>query len=200
MKNTIKVLFALFIVVGFSSCLKDNSYEPYDAQAMLEKEAPILKEYVETTEGLEGAILHETGIWYKIVQEGLQPEEKGYYNYVVNSDGNFTEHIIFIANYEGKLVSNGVEFDKAEEFKNSVFGVIEGWKIGFLPKNVVNDEGKVFEIGGITERGLQQGSKIRLIIPSPYAYGPKAQGKVPANSPLDFTIEVLKVERPTSTQ
>jgi FKBP-type peptidyl-prolyl cis-trans isomerase FkpA len=201
MKNSVKILFALLITVGLSSCLKDNSFEPYDGPAMLKKEAPILKEYIETTPGLEGAIWDSTGVWYKIIEEGISSDELGFYEYKLNSSKQIEAPQITVI-YEGKLVSNGTVFDKSDKVEGVEFllgTLIDGWKIGFYPK-AIEHEGKTYKVGGLTELGLQQGAKIRLIIPSPYAYGPNNPGKVPANSPLDFTIEVLKVAATTSTQ
>lgn len=40
---------------------------------------------------------------------------------------------------------------------------------------------------------IQKGGKIRLIIPSGYAYGPYPKSGIPANSVLDFDIELLNI-------
>ena len=40
---------------------------------------------------------------------------------------------------------------------------------------------------------IQKGGKIRLLIPSGYAYGSQAQTQIPGNSILDFTIELIDV-------
>ncbi|MEJ6980645.1 FKBP-type peptidyl-prolyl cis-trans isomerase [Pedobacter sp. P351] len=52
-------------------------------------------------------------------------------------------------------------------------GVIAGWQIG-VPL-------------------IQKGGKIRLFVPSVYAYGQQSQGSIPANSILDFDIDLLDV-------
>lgn len=205
MKNSIKVLFVLLLAGGMMSCLKSNPYDIYDPQAIFDKETPILKTYVETTESLAGAELDTvTGIWYKMIEDGVSSSDSSFYTYKVNSSG-FVEAPIVTVKYEGKLVSNGVVFDKNDEaagMKNSLGGFIDGWKIAFLPKKVKDDAGKEYKmesligLPGLTELGLQKGSKIRIILPSPYGYQNREQQKIPANSPLDFTIEVLKVESP----
>lgn len=201
MKNSVKILFALLITVGFSSCLKDNSFEPYDDQAMLKKEAPILEEFVKTTPGLEGAILDSSGIWYKIIEEGVSEGDEGFYPYKLNSlNLNESPQITII--YEGRLVSNGDVFDKSTKPEGTTFNLatlIDGWRIGFYPKTITH-EGQTYQVGGLTQFGLQRGAKIRLVIPSPYAYRSTSSTKVPANSPLDFTIEVLKVAAPAVSQ
>ena len=43
--------------------------------------------------------------------------------------------------------------------------------------------------------GLSKGAKADLICPPDYAYGNRAMGsKIPANSPLLFSIEVVDIE------
>ncbi len=50
-------------------------------------------------------------------------------------------------------------------------GVITGWQVG-IPL-------------------IQKGGKIRLFIPSGFAYGCEGQGPIPANAVLDFDIELI---------
>lgn len=210
MKKSIKLFFVLLLAVGVSSCMKDNSYSIYDGKSHLEKEAPILKEYVETTEGLEGAILDETGIWYKIVEEGALPErddegkliKTDYYEYNFNSL-NQLENPRISYSYKGQFL-DGKEFDRgtteedADDKLPSAYNnnVIGGWNLSFLPKKAITKEGEMKEVGGLTELGLQKGTIIRVIMPSPYAYQDMGKGEVPPNTPLDFTIEVFKVLPP----
>jgi FKBP-type peptidyl-prolyl cis-trans isomerase len=211
MKNSIKILFVLLLAAGSMSCLKENPYDAYDADGIWEKEKPLLKEYVETTEGLEGAKLDTlTNIWYKIIKPGVGPDEEGFYKYKINSSG-YVEAPLITVNYEGRLISTGVVFDKNEkaggvEYPLGGVGLIDGWKIAFLPKTVKDNDGKVYKISaltgltGLTELGLQKGSEIRVVIPSLYCYQDRDYLGIPANSPLDFTIKVLGLKAPTSNQ
>ena len=84
-------------------------------------------------------------------------------------------------NYEGKLL-NGKVFDKTTTTPVSfVLGeVIEGWQAG-VPL-------------------IKQGGTIRLLIPSTMAYRNRSTGAIPANSPLDFTISVISVNKKTENQ
>ena len=50
------------------------------------------------------------------------------------------------------------------------------------------------KLGGLTEKGLQKGSKIHIMAPSLYGYQNQAVGTIPANSPLDFVIEVTDIK------
>lgn len=76
--------------------------------------------------------------------------------------------------YVGKLL-NGNVFDQRDSIRFQLGGVIAGWQIG-IPL-------------------IQQGGRIRLLIPSGYAYGSTAVGSIPANSVLDFDITLKKVEQ-----
>src|SRR5437870_1417678 len=88
-------------------------------------------------------------------------------------------------NYTGWLYVNGkrgAKFDSSLdrnmpfEFKLGSRQVIAGW-----------DEGV---------EGMKVGGKRELIIPPDLAYGPRAVGGViPANSTLDFEVELLKVSK-----
>ena len=60
-----------------------------------------------------------------------------------------------------------------EPYTTALGNVIAGWQIG-IPL-------------------IQEGGKIRLFVPSGYAYGPQSQNGIPANSILDFTINLLEV-------
>ncbi len=205
MKMTMKkinfLIIALIAGVAFSGCLKDNDIEPYDVQKYLDLEKPILKAYVEGTPELEGAILDaETGIWYKVIEQGLQDKESSdFYTYKVDANNILIYPDIRVL-YDGKLVATGVSYDKPNEVKDmSLANLISGWQIAFFPNKIKDKAGKINEFWGLTELGLQKGSRIRIIMPSPYGYQNQPKGSIPANSPLDFYIEVLEVKAPSST-
>ena len=40
---------------------------------------------------------------------------------------------------------------------------------------------------------IKPGGKIRLLIPSAYGFGPREQGGIPANSVLDYSVELMEV-------
>lgn len=80
--------------------------------------------------------------------------------------------------YRGTLL-NGEQFDASYDrgepitFELGAGNVIQGW-----------DEGLV---------GMKEGEKRKLVIPAEMAYGNRAQGSIPANSPLVFEVEMLEV-------
>ncbi len=51
-------------------------------------------------------------------------------------------------------------------------------------------------IGGWTEglTGVKVGSVVRLTIPATKAYGARESGTIPANSPLEFIVEIHKID------
>lgn len=209
MKHTMKKLNFLFIAliigVGFTSCMKDNDFELYDGQKYFDIEAPILKAYVDSVDALEGAILDETGIWYKIVEQGLTDSANAdFYEYNVNSIGEL-EYPEVTVNYTGKLVLNGTVFNDFEDQTFSLASVLAGWQVAFFPENMKDRDGDIIldrngdpQKIGITALGLQKGAKIRIVMPSPYGYQSQSREGIPANSPLDFYIEVLEVNPPSS--
>lgn len=81
--------------------------------------------------------------------------------------------------YQGKLLSGQVfdaSYNRGEpiSFMLGQGQVIQGWDEGIA----------LFKVGG----------KGTLLIPSPLAYGPRAMGPIPANSVLEFDIELVNVE------
>lgn len=180
---------------AFTSCIKDQEY--YDPAAQYQLEKPIIEEYAKTT--LTNPVFdEETGIWYEI----LNPGESGSYTYTVKDTSNqkvtYTEARV---KYEGKLVKTGVVFDKFEadtgaimpiylNFTTGQIGMIMSWNYVFIPTDIGG-----FNWDGIFTNGLQKGTKIRFVTPSTLGYYNRSDiPKIPANSPLDFTVEVLSLK------
>jgi FKBP-type peptidyl-prolyl cis-trans isomerase FkpA len=91
-------------------------------------------------------------------------------------------------NYVGTL-DDGTKFDSSYDRKQPfsfVIGdtgpgaVIQGWNLGVA--------------------GMKVGGKRTLVIPPELGYGVQANGPIPANSTLHFTVELLEVTAPTSTK
>jgi peptidylprolyl isomerase len=78
--------------------------------------------------------------------------------------------------YVGVLYKNGKQFDASwndgsgQPVSFPLSGVIKGWQQG-IP-------------------GMRVGGRRELIIPPSLAYGPQAQAKIPANSTLEFVIDL----------
>lgn len=106
---------------------------------------------------------------------GLMKHSSGLYYQVINAGTGVTPTVnsVVTVNYVGKLLS-GSTFDQGNGFKSRLSGVIEGWQIG-VPL-------------------IKSGGKIKLLIPSAYAYGCNGSGPIPANAVLYFDIDLTKVE------
>jgi len=77
--------------------------------------------------------------------------------------------------YVGKLL-NGNVFDQSDLYNATLStGVIAGWSIGVPRINV--------------------GGTITLYVPSAMAYGNVANGDIPINSPLIFTITLISIQQ-----
>jgi FKBP-type peptidyl-prolyl cis-trans isomerase FkpA len=78
-------------------------------------------------------------------------------------------------NYVGRLMSGAI-FDSASNTNlngQGLYNLIIGWRIG-MPK-------------------IGVGGRIKLLIPSDYAWGCTGYGPVPANSPVYFDVTLLSV-------
>jgi FKBP-type peptidyl-prolyl cis-trans isomerase len=81
--------------------------------------------------------------------------------------------------YTGKL-DDGTVFDSSVPRKMPISfalgtgRVIKGWDLGIA--------------------GMKVGGLRRLTIPAELAYGPRAKGKIPANSRLTFTVELMQIK------
>lgn len=91
----------------------------------------------------------------------------GNFDYKTNNNPNIT------VNYTGRLL-NGNVFDSGTGYSSRLGNLIIGWRLG-IPL-------------------IQKGGKIRLLIPSLYAYGPSGVGSIPPNAVLDFEIELTQIQ------
>jgi FKBP-type peptidyl-prolyl cis-trans isomerase FkpA len=122
------------------------------------------------------------GQYIKKHHAGAEPQMNGLY-LIKQTEGkgplakigkNVTVH------YEGKLLNNNI-FDSSIQrgkpftFKLGEGIVIAGWEQGISQ--------------------MREGDKAVLIIPSYLGYGDRTLSKIPANSPLVFTIELLKADQ-----
>lgn len=184
----INVLVLLLSVLTMSSCLKTK--DTYDAEAQMNIEKPLIQSYVETN--LPSATLDgNTGIWFEVLAAG-DPES---YEYKTIGVGGPIEAPVITVKYTLRLLNGTVveEVDTEAGYTNSLAALMRAWHLAFLPSEINGEE-----TSGLTASGLKKGSKIRFVTPSFWAYQNNASGSIPANSPLDFYIEVLKIEAPTT--
>lgn len=103
----------------------------------------------------------------------LRHETGLYYQIIQPGAGSlvYTANTSITAKYTLRLINGNTIPQPAEPIKFTLGGVINGWRIG-IPL-------------------IQKGGKIRLIVPSIYAYGPEIKPGIPVNSILDFDIELV---------
>jgi FKBP-type peptidyl-prolyl cis-trans isomerase len=96
-----------------------------------------------------------------------------YYQIITPGTGDlvYTASTAISANYTLRLLNGETIPQPAGPINFTLGGVISGWQIG-IPL-------------------IQQGGKIRLIVPSVYAYGAQTRSGIPPNSVLDFDIELV---------
>jgi len=97
--------------------------------------------------------------------------------FVVNSQGSGSTATLcdnISVTFEGRLLSNGSQFDQASDpVSFPLNGLIVGWQIG-IPK-------------------IQEGGSITLYIPSSLGFGAQSRTGIPANSNLIFDIELTNI-------
>ncbi len=208
MKNLFKPLFAIILTaITFTACMDKSDIDNTDYLEQIAKERrrvdstltaqkPILKAYAE--EHFTNPMFDDsTGIWFEV----LKPATDETYEYKVNSSGSWITPVATIR-YKGQLLNGTVfdaptqpvEFQIVESSQYNPSGLILSWPIAFRPRKITFG-GKEYHTG-LTEKGLKKGSQIRFVAPSPYCYDNRAtaDGKIPKDSPLDFTIEVVEIK------
>ncbi|WP_158499925.1 FKBP-type peptidyl-prolyl cis-trans isomerase [Sphingobacterium paucimobilis] len=224
MKNLFKtVLFAALGAIVFVSCNKKDDYD-YEGEALkvdryidslLRAEKIKIDEYM--SENSDVTWIADTltypfyfldkktprGIHYAILNEATDDS----YEYKFNSSNNpiapewklkYNVHLLT----GGDAVQSDLEGGKYNMSNpNTPNPFTEAWIISLFPsQNKVN--GNIIPYKGLTEKGQKKGSKIRVIVPSLYAYGSlakKADGKVflkdiPANSPLVYEFDIMEIQ------
>lgn len=100
-----------------------------------------------------------------------------YYMVLDTGKGNdiFTSSTQITVGDTCRLLTTGDTVAETNQFHPSyVMGqVILGWQLG-IPK-------------------IKRGGRIRLFLPSRYAYGPSVQGNIPKNAILDFTVQLYDI-------
>jgi FKBP-type peptidyl-prolyl cis-trans isomerase FkpA len=96
-----------------------------------------------------------------------------YYQIIEPGTGNlvYNANTAITAEYTLRLLNGNTIPQPAGPINFSLGGVIIGWQIG-IPL-------------------IQKGGKIRLFVPSGYAYGSQSRDGIPANSVLDFDVELV---------
>ena len=99
-----------------------------------------------------------------------------YYQIIEPGTGSlvYNANTSITANYTLRLLNGNSVPQPAGPLDFKLGGVIPGWQIG-IPL-------------------IQKGGRIRLIVPSGYAYGPEGRSGIPSNAVLDFEIELVNAQ------
>jgi FKBP-type peptidyl-prolyl cis-trans isomerase FkpA len=164
------LLLACFCALVFAGCKKTDGTEAQRlAQGVIDDK--LITDYIAannltTARKVLVGRADTTGIWYVIETAGAGS------NLVTTSS-------LITVSYTGRILATGKEFVKTADFNPSfrLGETIRGWQLGILN----------------TEPKLRKGGKVRLLIASRYAYGPFEQLAIPANSVLDFDIQIFDI-------
>jgi FKBP-type peptidyl-prolyl cis-trans isomerase len=165
LKTSLSTFLSLFILlVGIallSACSKSDKTDPQSTACALT--AQYKNDSSATQRALMVAYCNNNGITYTIHPSGIL--------YQIITPGDTAKPNLctpLSMTYTGKLMT-GIQFDKGT-ITYALKDLIVGWQIA-VPL-------------------IGKGGKIKMVIPSSLAYGPNANGSIPANSPLYFEMNI----------
>ena len=165
LKTSLSTFLSLFILlVGIallSACSKSDKTDPQPTACTLT--AQYKNDSSATQRALMVAYCNNNGITYTIHPSGIL--------YQIITPGDTAKPNLcnsLTMTYTGKLMT-GIQFDKGT-ITFPLKDLIVGWQIA-VPL-------------------IGKGGKIKMVIPSSLAYGPNANGSIPANSPLYFEMSI----------
>jgi FKBP-type peptidyl-prolyl cis-trans isomerase len=168
-KNTLKTCYSsilsLFLIFAgialLSACSKSDNKDPQSTACTLT--AQYKNDSSATQRAQMIAFCNNNGITYTIHPSGIL--------YQITASGDTAKPNLCTSltmTYTGKLMT-GIQFDKGT-ITFPLKDLIVGWQIA-VPL-------------------IGKGGKIKMVIPSSLAYGPNANGSIPANSPLFFEMSI----------
>ena len=168
-KNTLKTsyssILSLFLIIAgialLSACSKSDNNDPQSTACTIK--ASYKDDSSATQRAQMIAFCNNNGITYTIHPSGIL--------YQIITPGDTAKPNLcssLTMTYAGKLMT-GIQFDKGT-ITYPLKDLIVGWQIA-VPL-------------------IGKGGKIKMVIPSSLAYGPNANGSIPANSPLYFEMSI----------
>jgi FKBP-type peptidyl-prolyl cis-trans isomerase len=165
LKTSLSTFLSLFLLlVGIallSACSKSDKTDPQSTACAVKAEYK--NDSSATQRALMVAYCNNNGITYTIHPSGIL--------YQIITPGDTAKPNLCTSltmTYTGKLMT-GIQFDKGT-ITYALKDLIVGWQIA-VPL-------------------IGKGGKIKMVIPSSLAYGPNANGSIPANSPLYFEMNI----------
>ena len=168
-KNTLKTsyssIISLFLIIAgialLSACSKSDNNDTQSTACTVK--AQYTNDSSATQRAQMIAFCNNNGITYTIHPSGIL--------YQIITPGDTAKPNLcssLTMTYAGKLMT-GIQFDKGT-ITYPLKDLIVGWQIA-VPL-------------------IGKGGKIKMVIPSSLAYGPNANGSIPANSPLYFEMSI----------
>jgi FKBP-type peptidyl-prolyl cis-trans isomerase len=168
-KNTLRTsyssILSLFLIIAgialFSACSKSDNNDPQSTACNFQAQYKNDSSAAQRAQMI--AFCNNNGITYTIHPSGIL--------YQIITPGDSTKPNLCTSltmTYTGKLMT-GIQFDKGT-ITYPLKDLIVGWQIA-VPL-------------------IGKGGKIKMVIPSSLAYGPNANGSIPANSPLYFEMSI----------
>ena len=168
LKTSLSTFFSLFLLlIGIallSACSKSDKNDP---QSTTSTACTLTAQYKNDSSATQRALMvaycNNNGITYTIHPSGIL--------YQITASGDTAKPNLCTSltmTYTGKLMT-GIQFDKGT-ITFPLKDLIVGWQIA-VPL-------------------IGKGGKIKMVIPSSLAYGPNANGSIPANSPLYFEMSI----------
>ena len=169
LKNTQKTsyssIFSLFLIIAgialLSACSKSDNNDTKSTACTVKAQYTNYSSATQRAQMI--AFCNNNGITYTIHPSGIL--------YQIITPGDTAKPNLcssLTMTYAGKLMT-GIQFDKGT-ITYPLKDLIVGWQIA-VPL-------------------IGKGGKIKMVIPSSLAYGPNANGSIPANSPLYFEMSI----------
>jgi FKBP-type peptidyl-prolyl cis-trans isomerase FkpA len=159
--NLMSLLFIYLLLTLVSACSKSDNNDQQSTACNVK--AQYTNDNSATQRALMEAFCNNNGITYTVHPSGIL--------YQIMTPGDTAKPNLCTSltmTYTGKLMT-GIQFDKGT-ITYPLKDLIVGWQIA-VPL-------------------IGKGGKIKMVIPSSLAYGPNANGSIPANSPLYFEMSI----------
>ncbi|MEQ8684195.1 MAG: FKBP-type peptidyl-prolyl cis-trans isomerase [Imperialibacter sp.] len=177
------ILFVATLAASLASCdLSVNEPDPvFDVEAQYKKDSIAIDEYL-AKHGIEGVQTTESGLRYKVLEEGSGPAPNK--NDIVSV--HFTISRMDSAVIETTLKDVAIRYN----IYDTVFAYVP-YKFNF---------GAGFVFSGFQVAGLKEGSQLMKLndryvfyLPSKLAFGTVAYGQIPANSPSVWELKMVQI-------
>jgi FKBP-type peptidyl-prolyl cis-trans isomerase len=164
-KTSHSSILSLFLIIAgialLTACNKSDNNDPQSTACAIKASYTNDSNAAQRAQMI--AFCNNNGITYTIHPSGIL--------YQITTPGDTTKPDLCTSltmTYTGKLMT-GIEFQSGT-LTSPLSGLIVGWQIA-VPL-------------------IGKGGKIKMVIPSSLAYGPNANGSIPANSPLYFEMNI----------